>query len=208
MNKTSSAADYRYPPGHEPHTDRLLKPHILRYARASGAKSVLDLGCGTGTMLRELSSLCPRVVGLDPSESGIVAARENCPPGIFYPLGIYDDPEKIAEAEFDLAISTEVVEHVFYPRELPRFARAKLRKGGLFLVSTPYHGWLKNVAIAVGNKWDSHHTLFWDGGHIKFWSRATLTRLLEEEGFEVIGFHGCGRVPYLWESMIVVGRKK
>ena len=78
----------------------------------------------------------------------------------------------------------------------------------MFMVSTPYHGWLKNVAIAVFNKWDAHHTLFWDGGHIKFWSRATLSKLLEEVGFEVIGFHGCGRAPYLWESMIIVGRKR
>jgi len=42
------------------------------------------------------------------------------------------------------------------------------------------------------------------GGHIKFWSRATLTALLAEEGFTVAHFEGAGRLPYLWKSMVVV----
>ena len=107
-----------------------------------------------------------------------------------------------------MAIATEVVEHLFHPRELLRLAHNKLREGGLLVLSTPYHGWLKNVAISVLNKWDWHHTVFWDGGHIKFWSRATLGKLLEEEGFDVVGFHGCGRAPYLWASMVMAGKKK
>lgn len=208
MNKTSSASDYSFDADHEPHTNRILKPTILRYARSSSAKSALDIGCGNGALARDLSALGINVVGLDPSESGVLESRKNCPNGKFYTLGIYDSPQNIVESDFDIAVCTEVVEHLFYPRELPRFANAKLKKGGLFMVSTPYHGWLKNVAISVTGKWDSHHTLFWDGGHIKFWSRATLGRLLEEEGFEVVGFHGCGRAPYFWKSMILVGKKK
>jgi len=208
MNKVSSATDYKYSVGHQPHTDKILGPIVLRYIRDHHVKSVLDIGCGTGTMVRAMSDVCDTVVGMDPSESGIEEAQKNCPAGKFYCLGIYDNPEAISENAFDMVVSTEVVEHVFYPRELPRFAAKKLRSGGIFLVSTPYHGYLKNVAIAALGKWDSHHTVFWDGGHIKFWSRATLTKLLEEEGFDVIGFHGCGRAPYLWESMILVGRKR
>jgi len=208
MNKTTSTTDYGFAAGHQPHTDKILAPIVLGYARENQVKSVLDIGCGTGTMARDLSALCATVVGIDPSDSGIAEARKNCPTGKFYCLGIYDDPAKIEETAFDMVISTEVVEHVFYPRELPRLAAAKLKPGGIFLVSTPYHGWLKNVAISVLGGWDKHHTVFWDGGHIKFWSRATLSKLLEDQGFEIIGFHGCGRAPYLWESMILVGRKK
>ena len=208
MNKTSSSSDYSFAAGHQPHTDKILGPIVQKYVREHSVAKVLDLGCGTGTMARDLAQQGLTVVGIDPSSSGIEDARRNSPASTFYCLGIYDDPAKIAESDFDLVISTEVVEHVFYPRELPRFAGAKLKTGGIFLVSTPYHGWLKNVAISVLGHWDKHHTVFWDGGHIKFWSRATLSKLLEEEGFEVIGFHGCGRCLYLWESMVMVGRKK
>ncbi len=208
MNKTSSASDYKFEEGYEPHTNKLLKPVVLHYVKQVKAMKVLDIGCGGGSMSRDIAALGPTVVGIEPSESGVESARKRCPSGKFYCTGIYDNPDEVAETDFDLAVSTEVIEHVFYPRELPRYAYKKLKPGGLLVISTPYHGWLKNVAISVLGKWDSHHTLFWDGGHIKFWSRATLSKLLEEEGFDVVGFHGCGRAPYLWESMFVIGRKR
>ena len=103
-------------------------------------------------------------------------------------------------------VSTEVVEHLYRPRLLPAFARGLLEPGGYLVVSTPYHGYLKNLALSGSNGWDAHHTPLWDGGHIKFWSRATLTRLLEENGFEVVSFSGAGRLPWLWKSMILVAR--
>ncbi|MDD5599522.1 MAG: hypothetical protein PHV82_16365, partial [Victivallaceae bacterium] len=46
-----------------------------------------------------------------------------------------------------------------------------------------------------------------EGGHIKFWSFNTIGRLLDNNGFEVIYKWGCGRVPYIWKSMIVVAEK-
>jgi 2-polyprenyl-3-methyl-5-hydroxy-6-metoxy-1,4-benzoquinol methylase len=208
MNKITSVNDYKFVAGDEPHTVKFLEPVIFRYIHNHNVRSVLDIGCGNGAIDRDMAELCATVVGMDPSESGIEEAKKNCPKGKFYHLDIYDAPEAISENEFDMVVSTEVVEHIFYPRFLPRFASKKLKKGGIFLLSTPYHGYLKNVAIAALGKWDNHHTVLWDGGHIKFWSRATLAKLLEEEGFELIGFHGCGRIPYLWKSMILVGRKK
>ncbi len=208
MDPNCSSNAYVYPKGHEPHTNALLLPYIERYARKCDVQSILDLGCGNGTLARDMTAFCPTLVGLDASQSGIEEARTVCPQGTFYHMSFADPPEQVAESGFDMAVSTEVIEHLFQPRLLPQFAHAKLKPGGLFIVSTPYHGWLKNVAISVLGKWDHHHTVFWDGGHIKFWSRATLTRLLEEEGFTVEGFHGCGRLPFLWESMLLVARKR
>lgn len=77
---------------------------------------------------------------------------------------------------------------------------------GYLVISTPYHGYLKNLALSIFNKWDDHHTPLWHGGHIKFWSRIMLTQLLEENGFQVIAFHGVGRLPWLWKSMILVAK--
>ncbi|MFX7844634.1 methyltransferase domain-containing protein, partial [Acinetobacter baumannii] len=94
----------------------------------------------------------------------------------------------------------EVVEHLYDPRELARYAFAALRPGGVLLMSTPYHGYVKNLMLSVFNRWDRHLDPHWHGGHIKFWSRATLARLLREAGFSVEAFAGVGRVPYLWKS--------
>jgi 2-polyprenyl-6-hydroxyphenyl methylase/3-demethylubiquinone-9 3-methyltransferase len=57
--------------------------------------------------------------------------------------------------------------------------------------------------LAASGKMDKHFTVLWDGGHIKFWSRETLGGLLQEKGFHHIGFTGCGRLPWLWKSMML-----
>jgi 2-polyprenyl-6-hydroxyphenyl methylase/3-demethylubiquinone-9 3-methyltransferase len=108
---------------------------------------------------------------------------------------------------FDVVTSAEVVEHLYLPRHLARNSYQALRPGGVAIFTTPYHGYWKNVVMALTGKLDAHFTVLWDGGHIKFWSRRTLTRLLEEAGFRVERFVGVGRVPLLWKSMILVARK-
>jgi 2-polyprenyl-3-methyl-5-hydroxy-6-metoxy-1,4-benzoquinol methylase len=204
----STASDYKFSE-EIPHTNDYLSPVVLDECRKSSKAEtarVIDLGCGNGYLCRDLHAEGYQVVGIDPSASGI-AAQRLVPQASFYNTGIYDSPSLVAEEGFDLAVSTEVIEHLFYPRELARFAHAKLRPGGVLIISTPYHGYLKNVILALVGKWDFHHNPLWDGGHIKFWSRETLTRLLEEEGFRVVRFRGCGRLPLLWKSMIFVAEK-
>ncbi len=107
-----------------------------------------------------------------------------------------------------MTASTEVIEHLHAPRRLPAFAHSILRDGGHLVLTTPYHGHLKNLAISATNGWDRHADPLWDGGHIKLFSRRTITHLLEEAGFHIIRFGGVGRVPYLWKSMLVVAVKR
>ena len=57
--------------------------------------------------------------------------------------------------------------------------------------------------LSVFDKWDHHHSPAWQGGHIKFWSKATLSDLLEKQVFEVTAFKGCGGIPYFWKSMVI-----
>jgi 2-polyprenyl-3-methyl-5-hydroxy-6-metoxy-1,4-benzoquinol methylase len=210
MNKTSSGTDYVH--GTEPPlTSRYLHEPIGQILRSIQAKTALDIGCGNGYLDKYLKTnliVEGKIVGMDPSESGIEKARLLLPDAKFYCMGIYDNPDNIAESNFDAVISTEVVEHLFYPRELLRFAKAKLKPDGYILLTTPYHGYLKNLMLSLFDKWDKHHTPLWDGGHIKFWSKNTLSNLLQEEGFEVKAFVGCGRIPYLWKSMLLVGQLK
>jgi hypothetical protein len=64
--------------------------------------------------LRALVGKCETLVGIEPSETGIAQARKNCPQGKFYQLKLEDDPDLVPERDFDLAISTEVVEHLYF----------------------------------------------------------------------------------------------
>ena len=75
------------------------------------------------------------------------------------------------------------------------------------VLSTPYHGYLKNLALALSGRLDAHFGALRDGGHIKFFSWPTLQVLLEEAGFVDLRFRGAGRVPFLWKSMVVSARR-
>ena len=83
-------------------------------------------------------------------------------------MSVYDDPTSLDVHRFDAVTSTEVIEHLFSPRSLPRFAARVLLPAGYLILSTPYHGYIKNLALSITGKWDRHFSPLWDGGHIKF----------------------------------------
>jgi 2-polyprenyl-3-methyl-5-hydroxy-6-metoxy-1,4-benzoquinol methylase len=201
-----SRSDYRHGPGRY-ETHGYIAPVVLSICGEFAVRRVLDIGCGNGMLCRELADAGCEVVGVEPSASGVAAARQLVPEGVFYERSVYDDPAGIAESGFDLVVSTEVIEHLYKPAALLQLAAAKLKADGLLVLSTPYHGYLKNLALSLANGWDRHHAPLSDGGHIKFWSRQTLTGLLEKHGFRVLQFHGAGRLPGLWKAMILVARK-
>lgn len=193
-----------------PHSCAYLGPKILQVLRALKVKRVLDVGAGNGALCADLTAAGFTSVGMEIDADGVEIARQAYPAQRFHCLGVYADPAALLalESPFEAAVSTEVIEHLYAPHQLPAFVHPVLGPGGYLILSTPYHGYLKNLALSLFNKWDHHHTALWHGGHIKFWSRATLSQLLRENGFEVIGFHGVGRVPYLWKSMVLVARKR
>ena len=104
-------------------------------------------------------------------------------------------------------IAVEVVEHLYYPKQLFDLSYRLLKSGGHLIVSTPYHGYLKNLAISLVNGWDRHFRVEWDGGHIKFFSKRTLEAMACERGFRNPRFVGAGRIPGLWKSMIMTVEK-
>ena len=111
---------------------------------------------------------------------------------------------ELRKIPFRTVISMEVIEHLHSPRTFAAFVRSILEAngGGRFILTTPYHGYLKNLSIALAGKADRHYSALWEGGHIKFWSRRTLAILLREAGFRNMAFTGAGRIPYLWRHMV------
>ena len=189
------------------HTEAYLWRHIITLCAELGGRRIVDIGCGNGALCRELASRGYEVVGCEPSADGVRVAQSAAPELMFHQLGVDDEPSAVGNESFDVAIATEVIEHLVWPRNLPRFAKQVLRPGGHLIISTPYHGYMKYLVLALTNKWDAHLNPFWDGGHIKFWSRKTLSQLLNEAGFRVVRFIGAGRLPFLWKSMIIVAQK-
>ena len=168
----------------------------------------LDLGCGNGYVASRIAELGHSVTGVDVSTDGIETARASFP-GISYHLGsVYDDDliSKIG-GPVDCVVSLEVVEHLFFPKRLFEQSYKILVNDGALIVSTPYHGYLKNLALSLTNGWDAHFGVHWDGGHIKFFAKKSLAAMATNAGFVKLKFFPVGRVAGLWKAMIMVARK-
>ena len=138
-----------------------------------------------------------RYEGDDPGNGKFVCARIDA-----------DLPAALGSERFDAVISGDVIEHLYRPADLIECASELLKPGGWLVLSTPYHGYLKNLALSVLDGWDVHHTVGWEGGHIKFFSVKTLSSLVTGNGFDIGRFHYFGRAPWLWKNMICVARKR
>lgn len=127
----------------------------------------LDLGCGRGAFLE----LAPGGVGVDPDPES---------PG--RPLDGGHIP--LDHASVDLVWCSEVIEHVADPLALLFEARRVLRPAGRLLLTTPAHPWWRRVAIAA-LRFDAHFDPL--GGHLRYFTRRSLTGALEAGGFAVDG---------------------
>jgi len=107
----------------------------------------------------------------------------------------------------DCVLALEVIEHLFYPKILFQKSLKLLKPNGRLIISTPYHGYVKNICLSLINGWDLHFGVDWDGGHIKFFSKTSLGRMAQQAGFSNLHYYGVGRVPWVWKSMIMVVTK-
>ncbi|MCX8104703.1 MAG: methyltransferase domain-containing protein [Ignavibacterium album] len=181
---------------------------ILKVIDFNKNKCILDIGCGNGSLAMRLLALGFNVYGIDASEQGIKLAKEKYPDRFFLQdINSQKLPQELEQIKFDTIISTEVIEHLYSPQKFIEFCKRILceNRGGSLILTTPYHGYLKNLVMALLNKMDDHFTVDWEGGHIKFFSKKTLTQLLLKNGFREILFIGCGRFPFLWKSMLIKG---
>ncbi|MCR2745209.1 class I SAM-dependent methyltransferase [Limnobacter parvus] len=185
-----------------------LLPALLREADLIGVVGrAFDLGCGNGSIARAMQAKGWKVSGVDPSLDGVMFAKDNDPYIDLHVGSAYDDL-RTKFGTFHLVYSLEVVEHLYAPRDYAKTLVSLMQDDGVAIVSTPYHGYWKNLVMALTGRMDSHFTALWDDGHIKFWSIRTLTQLFAEVGLDVIRINRIGRVPALAKSMILVLKKK
>lgn len=171
-------------------------------------QKVLDCGCGAGRVAHWLHGLGHNVWGCDYSESGVKVARETYEGPEYFQANVVDDGVHIVpEGGYDGVVSVEVIEHLYDPEAMLLNCAKIIRDDGWIVLTTPYHGWLKNMALAVTNKLDYHYMVDSPGGHIKFFSKKTLADMLHRTGFKDVKFKGAGRGPFMWCSMVAYARK-
>lgn len=111
-----------------------------------GARTLLDLGCGTGTLTAELAGNVEHVIGLDSSPAMIEEARR-LHPGIDFRIG--DACALTFEHEFDVVFSNAVFHWIADHHALLRGIHRALRPGGLLVCEFGAHGNIACIEAAV-----------------------------------------------------------
>ncbi|GMP08252.1 MULTISPECIES: bifunctional 2-polyprenyl-6-hydroxyphenol methylase/3-demethylubiquinol 3-O-methyltransferase UbiG [Bradyrhizobium] len=121
----------------------------LRSLNCLGGLRVLDIGCGAGLLCEPLSRLGAQVIGVDPSQSNIAAAKLHADKGHLAIDYRCTTVEEIDPRErFDIVLAMEVVEHVVDVGVFLKRCAAMLKPNGLMVVSTLNRNW-KSFALAI-----------------------------------------------------------
>jgi len=155
----------------------------------------LDIGCGSGGLVVTAAEYGFATIGLDTRSAAVEHLKEmgySAEVGDLSDLEVSDPVQVISLAD--------VLEHVPYPRLALQRVHAALKPDGLVVISCPNldcGSWRKSTADGVNPYWAEieHHHNF---------SRASLMRLLAEEGFQPLSYHISARYK---SCMEVIARR-
>jgi 2-polyprenyl-6-hydroxyphenyl methylase / 3-demethylubiquinone-9 3-methyltransferase len=176
-----------------------IRDHAVRQFRRDGKRldclkdlRILDIGCGGGVLSEPLARLGAAVVGADPSETNIGAAKahaEEMELAIDYRA---TTAEALADAgeRFDIVLAMEVVEHVADVGLFVARCAEMVKPKGLMIAAT-LNRTLKSFALAIVGaeyvlRWLPRGTHSWD----KFVTPNELEIAMEQGGLRVIDEQG------------------
>jgi len=171
----------------------LRRRYLLGHVRAG--ERVLDVGCGDGRFAAELVRAGAHVVGVDVAARALRRA-ERIPRAAAVDLRLVaaEEPLPLSDASFDVVWAGEVIEHIVDTAAWLSELRRVLRSQGRLLLTTPAHGRARLLALALSARaFDEHFDPRAD--HLRFYSRRTLARLLDDLGFHDVQVLSAGGPP-------------
>jgi SAM-dependent methyltransferase len=128
---------------------------FLRLAESLQSRVIIDLGCGTGMLTRELADGARRVIGVDPSPAMLAVARRGA--GAQRVQWIEGDSSALEAWDADLAVMTGNVAQIFIEEEAwlatLRDLHRALRPGGILAFES------RNPTARGWEEWNRAETL-------------------------------------------------
>lgn len=164
--------------------------------------TVLELGCGEGKTLRLLQhqKLAKKVIGVDIDAHSIERAKK------YLDIAIVADVENDAlpfnKGQFDVVMLPDILEHLRQPEVLLEKVFRWLKPQGYVIVSVPNVQHISVIQNLWRGRWDYTDAGIMDRTHLRFFTRATLTEMLEQAGFSVttVRYNG-GYLPG-WKGLV------
>jgi SAM-dependent methyltransferase len=189
----------------------MLTARIERLRLKPGDR-VIDIGCGEGRHSHGVQMLShAQAIGVDLDAASISTARERAadlPVGAHAALFQESDATALpfADASFDAAICSEVLEHVPDMSVVRAEAARVVKPGGVLAVTVPrvWPEWL-NWKLAPGPDGYADQP----GGHVRIIPRTRLRRDVEAAGFHYLGGHHAHALhsPYWWLKTALWSRR-
>jgi 2-polyprenyl-3-methyl-5-hydroxy-6-metoxy-1,4-benzoquinol methylase len=191
------------PEGLEPVEFIRRRGFLLGHVR-KGVK-VLDVGCGEGRFAAELARAGTEVVGIDVAAEPLRRARERHPELDLRQISAAG-AWPLQDASFDAVWVGEVIEHVADTAGWLSELRRVLRSGGTLLLSTPDHGRLEMLRWALAPR--AFEVRFDPrADHLRFYTRRTLSELLEDFGFQDVVVRRAGGPPGARRALLASARR-
>lgn len=162
------------------------RPELARLVPPD-ARSVLDVGCGSGGLAAGLKrELGVEAVGIElfPDAAAVAAERLD--------KVIVADLERITElpfgdAHFDAMLFGDILEHVHDPHRLLRVLRRYLSPDGRIICSIPnVKHWSVLLPLLVHDRWEYTDQGLLDRTHVHFFTLEEIGRMLDDTGFEAV----------------------
>ena len=145
---------------------------IVSTLRRLQPRTVVDLGCGDGSLLHAIARELPaaKLAGIDLSEPQIEENRARSP-GIEWHSGNVEDETIPVPGRFDAIVSSEVIEHLDDPLRFLTSALRLAADGATLLLSTQ-SGRVRETERRVG--------------HLRHFTAGEMRELLERAGWEPV----------------------
>lgn len=163
--------------------------------------SVLDVGCGDGTLLYQFRNRFEHLIGLEYSSDRLAQASRKLGKLRFQALLGSAEAIPLAEGSVDRVICSDVIEHVpdVYAATLEMYR--VLKPGALLVINTPNVAFIKKrLALALGRFPSTSQPneglgsdLLFDGGHLHYFTFRSLGLVLERAGFTLESRKGYGQ---------------
>jgi SAM-dependent methyltransferase len=145
----------------------------------------LDIGCSLGYTLRAAVDLGLTASGLEISEAAARVCREQ---GYDVRVGTMTSLP-FESGQFQIVSMKHVLEHTPVPRAALREVRRVLKDGGGLFIAVPHGHYRKAVRHPQTCRFFLPSGHGPESGHFIYYTPATLSRLLQEEGFTVVSVH-------------------
>ncbi len=163
--------------------ERLAERRAFLLAHVHAGETVLDLGCGAGEFGAALTEAGAHPIGVDVAAEALRRAAARVP-GLDLRLWRDGEPLPLEDRSVDVVWAGEVIEHVADVAPWLSEVRRVLRPRGTLLLTTPHHGPLTLLGLALSpRRFDAHFEPRSD--HVRFFSPRTLRALLDDLGFDV-----------------------